>query len=86
MTRTILTITAATVSILLFSCTVEEEAAPTDDLTVTDTATGDNDTAASATCGDGITNGTEICDGDAVDCTTLGDFTGRLAVCKTNVS
>ena len=85
MTKTIMTITVTILSLLLFSCAVEEEPGEmTDDLTVTDTAGGDDGDTATASCGDNITNGTDVCDGDAVDCTTLGDFTGGLAVCKSN--
>ncbi|HOW51617.1 MAG TPA: hypothetical protein PLV42_06200, partial [bacterium] len=77
---------AMILSLLFISCTVAEEPGEvTDDLTVTDTTGGsDDDTTASATCGDSITNGADVCDGDAVDCTTLGDFTGGFASCKTN--
>jgi len=46
--------------------------------------TGDNDPGTDV-CGDNAKTGTEICDGDTVDCTTLGtEFSAGTATCKSD--
>ncbi len=64
------------------SCTgtTSDNTLPTDTDTTTPT---DTDTPVTGTCGDNITNGTDVCDGDPKNCVDISaSYTGGIALCK----